>query len=283
MTLRLRARQRLRTARDRLASLVLPRRVHLCVCGYPRSGTTLLYNMLCSTLEGFNYEDYEETSLKTLRRFDNHVSKLPFDVLKLGEFYRHNIFNKRIFSIVMMRDPRDLVTSVHAQLPGHYFIGYDYSLKRKSRGPDGEPDPVGPGIRDVAEAIEGLDAVRGMECRVLKYEELIADPDRIQGELASRLGLRFKARFSEVSGERRTGGVKYAGRHRPVDPSLVKVDRDLTREFEGRWRRPEHRARLLEQFGRHPQLLELLHRYGYETDHHWFDELSAEVASEPSS
>jgi hypothetical protein len=269
----------LRSTRDRLASLVLPSRVHLCVCGYPRSGTTLLYNLLCSTLEGFNYEDYEESSLRTLRIFDNHVSKLPFDVLNLGEFRRNNIFSKTIFTIVMMRDLRDLVTSVHAQLPGHYFIGFECSLKRK----DGEPDPSGPGIRHVAEAIEGLDSVRGMEIRVLKYEELIADPDAFQEELASRLGLRFKARFSKVTAEKRTEGLRYAGRHQPVDPSLVKVDRDLTREFQGRWRRPEYRERLIEQFGAHPGLLELLCRYGYEPDNRWFEALTAEVAPGPTS
>ena len=33
------------------------RKKHIIVSGLPRSGTSLLYNMLCSCLDGFNYDD----------------------------------------------------------------------------------------------------------------------------------------------------------------------------------------------------------------------------------
>jgi hypothetical protein len=41
----------------------------------------------------------------------------------------------------------------------------------------------------------------------------------------------------------------------------------------GRWTRPEHRDRLVDQFTRFPELLEIVRSYGYAPDDTWFSDL----------
>jgi hypothetical protein len=41
----------------------------------------------------------------------------------------------------------------------------------------------------------------------------------------------------------------------------------------GKWRLPEHRERITDQFSRFPALFDLLIEGGYERDRAWFDEL----------
>ena len=87
----------------------------------------MLYNMLGATLVGFRFEEFELPAIHRIHRLGNIASKYPLDVFNVGSLPKLNIHQKKLMVIVMIRDPRDLVTSRHPILPDRYFIGYDHS------------------------------------------------------------------------------------------------------------------------------------------------------------
>lgn len=250
-----------------------PPMMHICICGFPRSGTSLFYNMLCSVLPDFAVDDRERPTIETLPNFGNRISKLPNDILAVDQFAKHNVHGKRLIVIVFLRDLRDILTSVHAQIPDQYFIGYDYRLITEGTWPDFKVRTAGPGIQEIADRIDAIETLPDITPIRIRYEDLLHSPSSVQRQLEDVLGWPFTGSLEDTRNvENRTRGMKYEGIHQPVDPKLVKIDESVTTAYEGRWRDPEYRERIAEQFTSHPELFELLKRYGYESDDGWFDE-----------
>lgn len=254
---------------------------HVVVCGYPRSGTSLLFNMLSSSLPGFVFHPFEIPARERIERWGDHASKNPLDVVDIPALIENNPLGKEIIVIVPLRDPRDVVTSKHPVLPDRYFIGFDHSWWPQQR--DGEWKYDAAGIREVAQAIEELRTLTGAKVVILRYEDLVADPDGIQRMIASETGLRFAQSFSDYHRRPESHAYSYKGRFAPRDPNLVRENAAPDRSRSGKWRAPEHRERLLEQFGRFPELFELVRRYGYEQDDLWYQSLANSGSSSTES
>lgn len=261
-------------ARARATGLLgLPRKTQITICGYPRSGTSLLYNMLASCLPGFHHDDFEHSCLEYVAQWRDTLSKRPLDVFKIEKLVRKNKLGKRQLVIVTIRDPRDIVTSRHPRVPDDYFIGWERCYRVDgARG----PERVHPGIAAIATEIERLEHLPGVEVVRVRYEDLVADPEGAQTELATRTGLAFDGRFSDFHAADRLA-YRYEGRHAPRDPELVREDRPVDASRAGRWRAAEHRKRIREEFAAHPGLLALVRRYAYETDDGWLQDLAAEA------
>lgn len=266
--------QKCRARWDRLRQPDTPPKKQIVICGYPRSGTSLLYNMMSATLDGFRFPPFETPAVDSLWRYDDGVSKMPLDILAAPELPAANIHQKDIWLLVVVRDLRDVITSVHPRIPDRYFIGYE-SQWRKDRGIDAEPDVYPVGIRHVHEAIVRAERLPQMRQITLRYERLVTDPDGVQSTLAGQLGLRFAWRFSEFH--------RFAGRHAyRYEGDLATAHAGPQRESSpvdtsrlGRWRAPKHASRIVEQFTSHPELFALLKHYGYERDDDWFAAYSA--------
>lgn len=261
--------QRCRAGWNRLRRPDSPPKKQLVICGYPRSGTSLLYNMLSATLDGFRFPSFETPALDSLWRHDDVVSKMPLDVLAAPQLPAANIHGKQVSLLIVVRDLRDVLTSVHPRIPDRYFIGYQ-SQWRKGRGIDAEVDVYPVGIRHIHDAIVRAERLPEIGRIVVHYERLVAAPDRVQRDLADQLGLRFARPFSEFHrfGQRHAYryegdlGTGQTGPHREnsaVDTSRV-----------GKWRDSKHARRIVEQFTSHPELFALLRHYGYERDDRWF-------------
>lgn len=243
----------------------------LVVCGYPRGGTSLLYNMLSVTLEGFRFEDFEVPAARRIHRLGNIASKFPLDILGVRELPALNIHHKDIFVISVVRDPRDVMTSRHPVVPDRYFIGHDHSWWPQD--PDfREWKFDAPGIIPIFEAMEELEASSPFPYLRVRYEDLVTDADALQGTLRATFGLRFNGSFSEFHQRGDRLAYRYHGRTRPKDPSLVREDKAPDASRAGKWRAPEHRARIAEQFQACPRLFEVLKAHGYEADERWFAE-----------
>ncbi len=238
----------------------------IVVCGFPRGGTSLLYNMLSSSLDGFGFAEFEVAAWKVIARWGDFASKKPLDVLILDDLVRRNIHGKRLVAIVMLRDPRDLITSVHPNVPDRYFLDYEGSWTPHARGPRREPY----GIRAIHAAIQRAQRIEGMEVILVRYEDLVADPDRIQQALAARIGVEFNSRFSDFHRRPERHAYRYAGKNAPKDPSLVRENSAVDRSRHGKWNCPEHAARIARHFQEHPGLFELVRQLGYEQDDSWF-------------
>jgi hypothetical protein len=246
-------------------------RTQLVICGYPRSGTSLLYNMLASCLPTYHHDAFEHSCLKYVDQWRDTVSKRPLDIFKIEALAGANHLGKRLVIVVLIRDPRDIVTSRHPRVPDEYFIGWEHCYR--VNGPNG-PEAVHPGIDAISREIERLEALPGIELFRVRYEELVADPDAAQAALETATGLAFEGRFADFH-EADQLAYQYAGERAARDTSLVLEDQPVDASRAGKWQAAEHLPRVRGEFSRHPELLELVIRYGYAEDDAWFSALGS--------
>lgn len=234
------------------------KRRHIVVCGCSRGGTTLLYNMLRSTLVGATCPPQERPALKYIfNRSPLLVTKRPLDILSAGEIIRKLKPFKAVDFVIVIRDPRALVSSRHSSAPDQPFQGFDYQMwvgKTASAY-------VKPGVLAVYDAIDALTSADGVSSVVVRYEDLVSDPDKVQADLSRSLDLEMAGRFQDF--------------HRAEIPA------DLTRALNGvrpveaanaeSWRTGARLQRVCEQFRRAPDMLSILTRWGYEADDAWLD------------
>jgi hypothetical protein len=223
-----------------------PLRDHVVICGYPRSGTTLLLAMMEHAIPDarrFGEEIGAWRAATYARR--NHaaiVSKKPDDLFALHRvrnFYAGR--RARLHVIVMVRDPRDVLTSRHfATGPAAYF-------------------------EDVAAWRARHDYVRHYRndpgVLTVRYEDLVDDTpavrrrvERFTGIASEHAFVDFHHRSFDEFDTRALNGV------RPVDRGNV-----------GRWRDPEHRDRIEQVLREVPDFCDILMEMGYEPNADWVD------------
>ncbi len=247
------------------------RRMHMLITGFPRSGTSLFYNMLSACLGDFEFDDSEVPATETLWRFDNRVSKRPFDVFVLRDVLRTNLHHKRIALILQVRDPRDVITSIYPNAPDDYLIGYDGCFTIRGSYPNYTRVFDAPGIGAFYRELCAWRESDSVELQMLRYEQLVADPASVQERLARELGLRFHADFARFHERRDLHRMTFDGNLRPLAPELVKFHDRVTTDYVGRWSLPLHRERIAQQFSRHPELFAMVKGLGYEKDDSWFE------------
>ncbi|MDF1853928.1 hypothetical protein [Pseudooceanicola sp.] len=238
---------------------------HLIIAGQGRAGSTLFYSMLRHTLRGVHLPETEMSAAALLALPGDFCTKRPNDILDIDQIGAAAKGRKRIDLIVTLRDPRDILTSRHDRVPDDYFCSADacYTMFGVAA-----PKRNGPGLIEVHQAI--IDVAQGpwfpQGVYFLKYEDLLADPDAVQRDLAAGFGLRFDAAFSATRPPVQSWEMQRA----------MGGDRPLEHSRKGRWRGPEHRDRILDQFTRFPQLLDILVALEYEPDAGWFDAFRAQ-------
>jgi len=219
-------------------------RSHILVCGFPRCGTTMLQMMLENALPHARRFGYEIGGWRAATySWRNHavmISKVPHDVFRLEplrDFYRGRSARLRI--ILMVRDPRDVLTSKRLTGgPSGYCVGIDrwrryYQAFTRHR--------------DDADVL------------VIRYEELVRHPAsqqmRVEQFTDESMSVPF-ANFHLIS--RLDFDQSTLNGLRPVGTSLI-----------GRWAAPEHRERIAQVLRHLPELPHALIRLGYERDEAW--------------
>ena len=154
------------------------RRIHI-VGVAPRTGTTLMTECM---LAGFEIDSFDAhgTGLRAHRRSGNiYLTKSPQDLRIVGPRLR---VDRHFNVIAMLRDPRDVVVSVHRADPRRYLAP----------------------LRVWKNCIPTIRRLRAHKRFVLiRYEDLVREPDAIQDMLAERMPfLRKKVRFSDFAGRR---------------------------------------------------------------------------------
>jgi hypothetical protein len=229
--------------------------------------------MLADCLESFNFDDFERTSVQTIRIYDNHASKSPLDIFEVRNLGGHNIHNKEVIVFVLIRDIRDIITSVHPNVPDDYFIGYEASYRVRGQFPNYEAIFDAPGIGEIFREIQYLRNSGDYKVDLIRYEELIGDPDRFQEALSRKYDLSFKESFVNFHLNSSKHGIKFEGQWKTLRPSLVRSDKEVTTAYIGRWKISKHRQRIIQQFTQHPELFMILREYGYEQNDDWFQDL----------
>ena len=227
----------------RLAGLKAPE-AHLVICGFPRTGSTLLQLMVESCLPGVRGFDGEVRALdvagRALRGAGVLVTKRPDDVAEIAAIRAAcRAAGTRPVFVAMVRDPADCLTSVHKAYPatrGYYLSPERWaSVYAAIRAVEGDPDVL-----------------------VLRYEDLVTDPAAAEARITEALGVaasRPFARWHEAASARARDSMTEGalGGLRSLDAGGI-----------GRGAGPEHAERLAEVEAALPQLGEMRARFGYE-------------------
>lgn len=234
-----------------------PLKTHIVICGYPRAGTTLLLAMMEHALPHARRFRGEISAWRAATfAWRNHsvvLTKKPDDIFalhRLRNFYAGRDANLRI--LLMVRDPRDVLTSRHATTGPHaYFEQVDawrvcHEYVRLYRH---DPDVL-----------------------VVRYRDLVTQTGTTRRRIEAFTGVRSERGYKDFHNAslddfdtRPLNGI------RPVDASTI-----------GRWRDPEHRERIEQILREVPDFCDILVEMGYEPDAGWVDEWRREVAQASS-
>jgi hypothetical protein len=222
-----------------------PLRKHILICGYPRSGSTMLQLMLEHAYPGARRFERETRGYRAaMLKFRNHallVSKQPGDICKLHRLKNHYTGKTaRLRPIIMVRDPRDVLTSHHAGQPQkEYFLPiqkwgrYDRYVRANQNSND---------------------------VLLLKYEDLVRDVAGTQVRLEAFIGEPMAKSIGAFHTD-----VSSSFQNLPALNGLRPVDSQGL----GRWRDAKHAARLAEVLAVRPDFPQRLIELGYERDDSW--------------
>lgn len=213
---------------------------HLHITGCPRSGTTLLAEMMrtCFCCDGSNEH---ETSVLNPVPDDAQIwiTKLPGELDLLARLMP---LDACLHAVYIERDPRAVITSIHSAAAGRYATDY----KTWSKCHHGAV-ALSAGSRFVS----------------LRYEELVCCPDKTQDQLL--------AAFPWL--EKKESFANYHRTASASKESLVAMNglRQVSTDRVDSWRK--HLPRIKEEFVRHPEMVNVLIECGYEPDVSWADVL----------
>ena len=215
------------------------KRIHIVGCG-PRTGTTLLTEMMISSYKIDVFTDHEDRIAKPPKKSGKvFLTKSPKDIIVVEPVLK---VMKDLYVILMLRDPRDSIVSMHGTDKERYWSNLNYWKN----------------FMPFAERL--MDHPRFL---VLRYEDLAKDPNAVQSKISNFLPFLEKTHdFSEY--------------HRTAKPSsdsklALGAVRPVSDKSIGNWR--NHKERIVGQLQEHGSISQDLIRYGYEDNTEWEKEL----------
>jgi hypothetical protein len=222
-----------------------PLATHVVVCGFPRAGSTLLSLMLQTAYPSTKGFLKERTALRTAyltaRSHRLLVSKRPDDIFFLEQIRRIYRFRQaKVRFLLTMRDPRSVLTSVHAARREHYYVSperWRATLDRLAANTTAD------------------------DCLVVKFESLVSDTSSVQAAVSRFLGETPSVDFDSFA------------EHVPVGFKKTALNgvRALDEGAREKWRDARHRQRIRFVLEQIPELPEVLIAHGYEVDRKWIE------------
>ncbi len=213
---------------------------HIHICGPPRSGTTLLMELMRSC---FVWDWAPETETSMLVPSQHLSGRCLTKKPDAGNYAQCFLRDPHKWLIYCQRDPRDIVCSIHARAPELYWANlrqWRY-MRRKISRLQANPRLI-----------------------VVRYEELVKDPNKMQKFLAEQIPwLKQKVLFSDYQNISKPSLQSQRAMHgvRRIDTLSV-----------GLWR--QHLPRLAGQLLQHGPITKELIKDGYEKDEAWIKELA---------
>lgn len=231
---------------------------HIALCGFSRSGTTLLHQMLLTSVANAWVAPDERSLNKVSRLWPRTIiTKRPLDIFDVNDYSGF----RRLCVLIIIRDPRDIITSRHAAVDDDYFIGADYVYHI---GKNNQKFKVSKGsMLSTFSQIKNLANMKNTS--LLKYEELVERPENVKTWFERVWGLKFKRPLEsfhlskELSLLSPLNGVR--------SPETTRI---------GKWKRdPDDRQRVIQQFQEFPEMHQILFQFGYEINKDWLQRLSS--------
>ena len=148
----------------------------MVVCGFPRSGTSLVLMLLYGSVTNRKVKADRESKRLDWQYLDGE------EIIIKGP---HLLEQKPERPVIMLRDPRAVITSrmgTHTGGKGSYFIGLEGRTKRSA------------GIYGLF--LLAKEYTQETACFV-KYEDLVADPDAVQRRIGQWWGLDYSRKWSD--------------------------------------------------------------------------------------
>ncbi|TWT47081.1 hypothetical protein KOR42_41940 [Thalassoglobus neptunius] len=221
-------------------------KTHVVMCGFPRSGTTLCQLMIQTCAENVQAFPKEERALRVtkyvIKREPTVVSKRPndiFDIDQIRDCYARFPATPRF--VLFTRDPRAVLTSMHENLPGEYYVSVE---------------------RWKSIWTEWTRQAQQEDVLTIKYEDLVQHADHVQQQIASHTQLKFTQPFTSFHQNVPAG----------FDKAALNGVRPLETKSIERWRGTQHQTRIAEILETFPELTDRLIDLGYESDDAWANE-----------
>lgn len=233
---------------------------HILICGFPRSGTTMLQSMVewaWPTARKYVGEMSGERALakgwskEEVWGSDGLlVTKTPADLLCLHRLEKWHTENGSALKVIAVaRDPRDVLVSHHKGFDREYYMLPRVWKLYCSRFMFHRDDP---------------------EVMVVRYEDLVSDVPGVQAEVEAFVGRKAARPFEGFYRQEHSEFVaKTLNGVRPVDRSSV-----------GRWRDDRHRDRIEQVMSEVPSFGDDVVKLGYEADAEWVERWRAYDGSE---
>ncbi len=227
---------------------------HVVVCGFPRSGSTLLQLMIEACVTGVRTYGRERRGLEAARCYRRThrimMTKRPSDIFTIPDLRAYYEGHQATVKFVLLtRDPRAVLTSFHHSSPGEYYV----SPER---------------WRAIYEYWRW--AVSADDVLALRYEDLVRHPLLVQNRLTDFIGWTVHHPFEEfhtaVPGRFDTRALNGV---RKLDPGNI-----------NRWTDPRYAARIAQLLRDDlPGLPQSLIELGYEADDTWTGEYCRQRAA----
>lgn len=218
---------------------------HVVLCGFPRSGSTLLQLMIEACVADvctFGRERRALEMAKTALCSKSYMlTKRPSDIFLIEELQRFYANRQAdVKFVVTLRDPRAVLTSKHAKIsPTEYYVSAERmrAMYAHWKWAQTLPDVI-----------------------TVRYEDLVTDPAEVERVLTKTLGWQTVRPFGEYQRAVPTG----------FDTAALNGLRPLERANINRWREPKHVERMTQLLdGEMPDLPDMLIDLGYEWDYEW--------------
>lgn len=221
-----------------------PLHTHLVMCGFPRSGSTLLQLMIESCVADVRTYGRERRGMEAAKCYRRThpvmMTKRPSDIFTLHDlraFYRDRPANVKF--VLQIRDPRAILTSFHSSKPDEYYV---------------------PADRWAGIYLYWKWAVQADDVTVVRYEDLVAHPERVQQQLSEFLDWDVVHPFADFHSVVPAGfDTRALNGVRKLDPTNI-----------NRWQDPKYAPKLVRLLESElPGLPEYLIELGYETNTDW--------------
>lgn len=213
------------------------KRIHVTSYG-PRTGTTLMTEMMIACFDIDLFNEHENTVLKKPRHTAKvYLTKNPAELRK-ANIMLHVMSD--LYVIFMLRDPRDAIVSKHNNDPDRYWGNLRF-WKR----------------------FVNMNCIARLQKHprfiMVRYEDLVTEPDCVQCILMERMP--FLAKTADFS--------EYHKISCPSEKSVTALNgvRAPSTESIGKWK--QHLPRVAGQLARHGPITEELITFGYEKDDKW--------------
>ncbi len=176
----------------------MPATTRILVTGCARSGNTLLSHLIAAGFDGvrLHHDAPHGEALPT----DGAVGRFPRLLTEAARLLQES---PELGVVLMMRDPRDVLTSVHPKNPNTYWVHPTRWI-------------------DCAKRIAEL--VDHPRCLLVRFESLLTKPEAVQEVIADRFGFAIRRQFADCPQHFEASdveGLQAMHGARPLDPSRV--------------------------------------------------------------